>query len=55
MSEQEAEHRQVTDEHGGDIHKILKASINKHGDGDLSEHLQKMFNFLILHYPGQAL
>lgn len=55
MSQHEAEHKQVTDEHEGDIHKILKASKNMHGDGDLSEHLQKMFNFLILHYPGQAL
>lgn len=34
---------------------MLKGAVNKHGEGNLEEHLQKLFNFLILHYPGQAL
>jgi len=33
----------------------LSQNKNKSGPGDLAEHLQKMFNFFILHYPGQAL
>lgn len=37
------------------LRKVLKASANKAGEGNLEEHLQKLFNFLILHYPGQAL
>jgi hypothetical protein len=34
---------------------VLKQSVNKTGDGNLEDHLQKLFNFLILHYPDQAL
>lgn len=37
------------------LRKVLKGAVNKHGEGNLEEHLQKLFNFLILHYPGQAL
>lgn len=36
------------------LRKVLKSSSNKNGEGNLEEHLQKLFNFLILHYPGQA-
>jgi len=34
------------------LRKVLKGAVNKHGEGNLEEHLQKLFNFLILHYPG---
>jgi len=37
------------------LRKVLKGAANKEGEGNLEEHLQKLFNFLILHYPGQAL
>jgi hypothetical protein len=37
------------------LRKVLKSSQNKEGESNLEEHLQKLFNFLILHYPGQAL
>jgi hypothetical protein len=33
------------------LRKVLKQSVNKQGEGNLEEHLQKLFNFLILHYP----
>ena len=33
------------------LRKVLKACHNKQGEGNLEEHLQKLFNFLILHYP----
>ena len=36
------------------LKKVLKGAVNKHGEGNLEEHLQKLFNFLIQHYPGQA-
>ena len=37
------------------LKKVLKASKSNEGSGNLDEHLNKLFNFLILHYPGQAL
>lgn len=37
------------------LKKVLKGAVNKQGEGNLEEHLQQLFNFLILHYPGQAL
>lgn len=37
------------------LKKVLKGAVNKQGEGNLDDHLQKLFNFLILHYPGQAL
>lgn len=37
------------------LRKVLKGAVNKEGEGNLEDHLQKLFNFLILHYPGQAL
>jgi radial spoke head protein 4/6 len=37
------------------LRKVLKQSTNKQGEGNLEDHLQKLFNFLILHYPNQAL
>lgn len=37
------------------LRKVLKGAVNKQGEGNLDDHLQKLFNFLILHYPGQAL
>jgi hypothetical protein len=41
--------------HTEQLRQVLKGSVNKNGDGNLEEHLQKLFNFLILHYPSQAL
>lgn len=37
------------------LRKVLKASVNKQGEGNLEQHLQKLFNFLLQHYPNQAL
>ena len=34
------------------LRKVLKGAADKEGEGNLEEHLQKLFNFLILHYPG---
>jgi hypothetical protein len=34
------------------LKKVLKASKNSEGPGNLEEHLNKLFNFMILHYPG---
>jgi hypothetical protein len=48
-----AEHKQVTESE--ELYNILAANKSKSGPGDLAEHLQKLFNFFILNYPGQAL
>ena len=45
-----AEHKQVTESE--ELYNILAANKNKSGPGDLAEHLQKLFNFFILNYPG---
>jgi hypothetical protein len=37
------------------LRKVLKACANKEGEGNLEDHIQKVFNFLIQHYPSQAL
>lgn len=37
------------------LKKVLQGAVNKQGQGNLEEHLQKLFNFLILHYPQQAI
>ena len=37
------------------LRKVLKAAVNKNGGGNLEDHIQKVFNFLIQHYPHQAL
>ena len=52
----EIEQIEVTDVATDDnLYNLLASNKNKSGTGDLSEHLQKMFNFFIQHYPGQAL
>lgn len=37
------------------LRKVLKACANKKGEGNLEDHIQKVFNFLLQHYPTQAL
>ena len=45
----EIEHNEVTDVANSDdnLYNLLVSNKNKSGPGDLSEHLQKMFNFFI--------
>ncbi len=33
------------------LKKFIRNSLNKHGDSNLEEHLQKLFQFFILHNP----
>jgi DNA relaxase NicK len=62
MSTQKKEERKVTvmnpkDVHMANLHKVLenaKCSDSDY-DHDLAAHLKKVFGFLILNYPGQAL
>lgn len=43
------------DVHMGNLHRVLERAGNKEGDNDLAQHLKKVFGFLVLNYPGQAL
>jgi len=43
------------DVHMANLHKVLERACNKTGDKDLAAHLKKVFGFLVLNYPGQAL
>jgi hypothetical protein len=43
------------DVHMANLHQVLERAVNKAGDKDLAAHLKKVFGFLILNYPGEAL
>lgn len=43
------------DVHMGNLHRVLERAVNKAGDDDLAKHLKKVFGYLVLNYPGQAL
>lgn len=38
-----------------DLKKFIRNSVSKQGDSNLEEHLQKLFQFFILHNPSSAL
>jgi len=55
MSTQIKQAMDPKDVHMANLHKVLEKACNQTGDKDLASHLKKVFGFLVLNYPGQAL
>ena len=55
VEERKVVHMDPKEVHMANLHKVLQKSVKKSGKDDLADHLKKVFGFLVLNYPGQAL